>query len=165
MIRRAKAAEPNLDAAKAHVDSARRQLDDFKGTSIERSKRYEDLDAEITRLSAGLKAAAEERRVAQQQAERAADEERQASEKRAADAALSVRGTAPETSLWDGSVAAVEEYLKQGMSNPDSLEHIQTSAVVGEGDYWVVTSSFRTRDSFRGPPPSRGSSSSSAAAW
>ena len=47
-----------------------------------------------------------------------------------------------------GSVLEVERYLKHVLSDPDSYVHVHTSHVAGEGDYWVVTSSFRSKDAF-----------------
>ena len=56
----------------------------------------------------------------------------------------------PMKSGWDGSVPAVERYLKNVMNDPGSYDHVRTGQVSGEGDYWVVISGFRGKNAFGG---------------
>ena len=83
--------------------------------------------------------------------ERRETEAREAKERREAaqEAALAlVRGPMPHNSGWDGSVFEVEHYLKSVMNDPDSYQHVRSSAVGSEGNYWVVTSVFRGNNAF-----------------
>jgi hypothetical protein len=139
---RAKVFEAHRAGAAAHLNAAKLRLDDFRGTSVEHSKAYEGLASQITELRKALPPEPEPRADHAD----ALPEKVAAKPKAGADPRGSRRGKAPEGSIWDGSVIEVERYLKGVLSDPDSYEHVHTAPVVAEGDYWVVTSSFRSKD-------------------
>lgn len=147
-----------VEAADEDYDTARRRLDEFKGTTVEESKGFVDLGTQIAEKKQVIKPQVERVREARRKAEAAnAEKERKeaaaAEEKqRKADALAAlkaaVRGPKPTNSAWDGSVHVVERYLKAALHDPSSYDHVRTSEVTGEGDYWVVVSSFRGKNAF-----------------
>lgn len=154
----AKASQGKVEAADSELDSAQRALHDFKGTSVEQSKGFADLDSRIgekkkaiqpqieriteARRKTAAALAEKERREAAAAAEKARKEEARAA------VLAAIRGPKPMNSPWDGSVHEVERYLDQVMKDPDSYKHVGSTQVVGEGNYWVVSSRFRGKNSF-----------------
>ncbi|WP_233595278.1 MULTISPECIES: hypothetical protein [Corallococcus] len=63
---------------------------------------------------------------------------------------VEMRGEKPMNSPWDGSVPEVERYLKKVMNDPDSYEHVSSSAPVARDAFWIVKSSFRGKNAFGG---------------
>ncbi|WP_246137760.1 transporter [Myxococcus llanfairpwllgwyngyllgogerychwyrndrobwllllantysiliogogogochensis] len=63
---------------------------------------------------------------------------------------VEMRGEKPVNSPWDGSVPEVELYLKKVMNDPDSYEHVSSSAPVARDAFWIVKSSFRGKNAFGG---------------
>jgi hypothetical protein len=147
-----------FEAADEDLDKAQRQLDDFKGTSIEQSKGFSDLAGQIIEKRKVIQPQVDRIKEARRKADAAAAEKRRQEEEAAeekqrkedAAAALkaAVRGPKPTNSAWDGSVPEVERYLKTVLNDPGSYEHIRSTQAVGEGDYWVVASSFRAKNGF-----------------
>lgn len=147
-----------VEAADADYDGAQAKLDGFKGTSVEESKGFNDLGAQIGEKKKAIQPQVERSKEARRKVEAAADEkrrkeaaaaeERQRKEDALAALKAAIRGPKPTNSAWDGSVHAVERHLKQALHDPGSYDHVRTSPVTGEGDYWVVVSSFRGKNAF-----------------
>jgi chromosome segregation ATPase len=154
----AKVWQGKVEAADQDYDTAQRQLDAFKGTSIEETKGFTDLGAQIAEKKKAIQPQIERIKEARRKTEEAAAEkarkiaaaaeEKQRKEEALATLKAAIRGDKPINSAWDGSVSAVERYLKSALHDPGSYDHIRTSVVVGEGDYWVVVSSFRGKNAF-----------------
>jgi hypothetical protein len=83
---------------------------------------------------------------------RADAEERERKKREAADreatAQAELRGPKPLVSGWDGSVLAVERYLRPRLKDPDSLDMANCTQPVIEGAYWVTACAYRARNSF-----------------
>lgn len=57
-------------------------------------------------------------------------------------------GEKPETSLKDGSVKVVEEFIKSNAKNPSSLQFLEWSDVSKENGYWKVRCKYTGVSSF-----------------
>lgn len=145
----AKAWQGKADLAAEDLDSVKSDLDGFQGTSVASSKEYA---AVVTQLEEKRKTIQPlvDRLLEKRQKEAAALAEKRAREEAAAALKAAILGPKPVNSAWDGSVSAVERYLKVAMHDPDSYEHVRTTEPVIEGDYWVVKSMFRGKNMFGG---------------
>jgi hypothetical protein len=59
-------------------------------------------------------------------------------------------GEQPEQSEWDGSVKAVEEYVKSNANDASSIDFLEWSKVSPIGDYWVVRAKFKGSNALGG---------------
>lgn len=59
-------------------------------------------------------------------------------------------GEQPEQSEWDGSVKAVEDYVKSNANDASSIDFIEWSKVSPIGDYWVVRAKFKGSNALGG---------------
>ena len=55
-------------------------------------------------------------------------------------------------SAWDGSHLNLTKVIKAGMNDPNSFEHANTT-YIDEGDYLLVTETFRGTNAFGGVVP------------
>lgn len=55
-----------------------------------------------------------------------------------------------ENSQWDGSVRQVKDWLKGHLRDPDSLEYIEWSPVVKDGEGYTVRVKYRAKNGFGG---------------
>ncbi|GHG93804.1 hypothetical protein [Comamonas sp. JC664] len=122
------------EAAEAELKSADATLKGFEGLEVAKSKEWSTLSGQAAqqrkRIQPGL-----EKIQLQREAEKLMVE---------------MRGEKPKNSGWDGSVLEVKQYLRQVMNDPDSYEHVSTSAPVARDAYWIVKSSFRGKNAFGG---------------
>jgi len=129
------------------LSSKQSGLGAFAGTTVTTDVDFVDAQA---RLEAKRKAIAP--RVAPLRKAKADAEERERKKQEAADqkaAALAdTRGPMPQVSAWDGSVIAVERYLKPRMKDPDSLDMANCTMPVVDGAYWKTACAYRARNSF-----------------
>ena len=63
---------------------------------------------------------------------------------------LRKRGPKPQSSGWDGSVRPVVQHLESNLRDPDSVEYIEWSPVIGRGDFWLVRVKYRAKNGFGG---------------
>ena len=145
----AKAWQGKVEASAEDLDAAQRELDQFKGTSVEQVKGFTDLAGQVAAKRKAIQPQLARNAEARRKAEAVVEDKRRKEEVAAALKAA-IRGPMPTNSAWDGSVPAVERYLKMVLNDPGSYDHVRTSAVSGEGDYWVVVSSFRGKNAFGG---------------
>lgn len=59
-------------------------------------------------------------------------------------------GEQPEQSEWDGSVKAVEDFVKANANDASSIDFIEWSKVSPFGDYWVVRAKFKGSNALGG---------------
>ena len=122
------------EAAEAELNAADATLKGFEGLEVAKSKEWSTLSGRAAqqrkRIQPGL-----EKIQLQRQAEKLMVE---------------MRGEKPKNSGWDGSVLEIKQYLRQVMNDPDSYEHVSTSAPVARDAYWIVKSSFRGKNAFGG---------------
>lgn len=64
--------------------------------------------------------------------------------------AASTSTSSVENSSWDGSVHQVRSFLKKNLKDPKSYESISWSPVRKENDHYVVTHTYRAKNSFGG---------------
>jgi len=57
-------------------------------------------------------------------------------------------GAEPESDQKDGSVKAVEEFVKSHAQNPNTFQFLEWSEILSEGDYWKVRCKYRGVASF-----------------
>jgi hypothetical protein len=55
-----------------------------------------------------------------------------------------------ENSQWDGSVRQVKDWLKEHVRDPDSLEYVEWSPLVKNGDGYTVRVKYRAKNGFGG---------------
>src|ERR1019366_2379635 len=55
-----------------------------------------------------------------------------------------------ENSQWDGSVRQVKDWLKGHVRDPDSLEYIEWSPLLKNGDGYMVRVKYRAKNGFGG---------------
>jgi hypothetical protein len=131
------------------LSSKQSGLGAFAGTTVTTDVDFVDAQA---RLEAKRKAIAP--RVAPLRKAKAAAEERERKKQEAADqkaAALADnRGPMPQVSAWDGSVIAVERYLKPRLNDPDSLDMANCTMPVVDGAYWRTACAYRAKNAFGG---------------
>ncbi|RKH05530.1 transporter [Corallococcus sp. CA053C] len=176
LLQRASALSPgNADAATA-LSSARelRGKEDFKNKGPEvsaglaralthaKAKQWEEAETELNAADATLKAfegleVAKSKewntlssQAAQQRKRIQPGLEKLQLQREAQKLMVEMRGPKPVNSGWDGSVLEVKQYLRQVMNDPDSYEHVSTSAPVARDAYWIVKSSFRGKNAFGG---------------
>ncbi|RKH47926.1 transporter [Corallococcus sicarius] len=122
------------EAAEAELNAADATLKGFEGLEVAKSKEWSTLSGQAAqqrkRIQPGLEKI---------QLQRAAEK-----------LMVEMRGEKPKNSGWDGSVLEVKQYLRQVMNDPDSYEHVSTSAPVARDAYWIVKSSFRGKNAFGG---------------
>ncbi|QAT83449.1 hypothetical protein EJ065_1851 [Corallococcus coralloides] len=122
------------EAAETELKAADATLKAFEGLEVAKSKEWGALSGQAAqqrkRIQPGL-----EKLELQRQAQKVMVE---------------MRGEKPLNSPWDGSVPEVERYLKKVMNDPDSYEHVSSSAPVARDAYWIVKSSFRGKNAFGG---------------
>lgn len=135
------------NGASEHLDAASSMLNPFLGTSLEQSKDWIDLrrrvDEQRKRVQPEL-----DRLRAEREAKAAASAAADQSARDGAKATEDARGPMPEMSPWNGSYQAVDFYLKEHLKDPDSYEPSRCSTPRAEGAFWVVTCSYRAKNSF-----------------
>lgn len=57
-------------------------------------------------------------------------------------------GNAPKQSAFDGSVLAVEKYIKANSKDPNSIEYVEWTKVTPSDEFWAVRCKFRGKNSF-----------------
>lgn len=79
---------------------------------------------------------------------RTAREKQDAADKAQEEKDEKARGETPTVSAWDGSVYAVERYLKPRMHDPDSLEMAGCTRPVSVEAYWITNCDYRGSNAF-----------------
>ncbi|RKH42457.1 transporter [Corallococcus sp. AB050B] len=122
------------EAAEAELNAADATLKGFEGLEVAKLKEWSTLSGQVVqqrkRIQPGLEKI---------QLQRAAEK-----------LMVEMRGPKPVNSAWDGSVLEVKQYLRKVMNDPDSYEHVSSSAPVARDAYWIVKSSFRGKNAFGG---------------
>jgi hypothetical protein len=130
------AAQTKWQEADAELTRTQKALDEFAGTSVEKSKEWTGLAAKL----------ADQRKRIEPQLDRIKEKRQAAAAKEQAEA--EARGPEPLQSGWDGEVTAVHNYLKEALKDPDSYQHDKCTKLRAEGAFWVVECSYRAKNSF-----------------
>jgi len=129
------------------LSDAEGNLNGFIGTSVVPTKPFQDLRAQLQALRQKLQPQLD--RIAERERkQREAEEAKAEKERQASSAVDGVRGPIPERSEYTGELVCVNLYLAHVLNDPDSYQHIGTTAPVASGPYWVVVSRFRAKNGF-----------------
>ncbi|CAM4535920.1 hypothetical protein [Myxococcus xanthus] len=122
------------EEAETELNAADATLKAFEGLEVAKSKEWSTLSGKSAQQRKRIQPGLEKLKLLRQ----------------AQQLMVEMRGPMPKNSPWDGSVFEVEQYLKKVLNDPDSYEHVSTSAPVGRDAYWIVKSSFRGKNAFGG---------------
>lgn len=122
------------EAAETELNAADATLKAFEGLDVAKSKEWNTLSGQAAQQRKRIQPGLEKLQL----------------QREAQNLMVEMRGEKPMNSPWDGSVPEVERYLKKVMNDPDSYEHVSSSAPVARDAYWIVKSSFRGKNAFGG---------------
>jgi hypothetical protein len=149
-----KAALGQWEDADDYRQRAASALASVRGTSVEQTKEFADLDAKLDALGKKLQPWVD--RMAKQRAAAAALEGRKQAEQDRKNAEQASKDALKEAQLgkkpgqrgFDGCNYVCREAVKQQMNDPDSFECQSSTEPQVEGDYWTVRISYRGKNGF-----------------
>lgn len=135
-----------LDADDLFAQEQQR-LSAFTGTSVTSDMDFVAAQGRLETKQKEIAARVAPLRKARLEAEERERKKQEAAEQAATELA-ELRGPMPFVSEWDGSVLAVERYLKPMLKDPDSFEMANCTRPIVSGAYWVTSCAYRARNSF-----------------